>query len=106
MMGQVVEIAERLRREPFRLLDFRHGNCIAKSRRFKRECRRIGVAARIVLCFGVMRSRPLGLPMTLFTIHAWGEVDGQRIEVAVPLDEPDFMGTVHREIKPIIGIWL
>ena len=29
----------------------------------------------------------------------------QRIETAVPLGEPDFIGTVHSDIKPIIGIW-
>ena len=105
MTDRVFEIAERLRRKPFHLFDFRRSNCIAKSRRFKRECRRIGVAARVVLCVGIMKSRPLGFQMTIPTVHAWGEVDGQRIEVAVPLGEPDFMGTVHSDIKPIIGIW-
>ena len=105
MRKEVFTIAERLRREPFRLLDFRRGNCIAKSRIFKKQCRAIGVEARIVLTFGIMRCKPRGLPLTLFTVHAWGEVDGARIEVAVPLDEPDFLGAIHRDIKPIFGVW-
>ena len=105
-METVDAIAERLRQEPYHLLGFRKSNCIAKSFRFKRECRRIGVEARAVICIGLTRAKPLGFWIKMFTIHAWGEVNGRRVETAMPLGKVGIWGVVDINIKPVIAIWL
>lgn len=105
-MTKVDEIAERLRQEPYHLLGFRKSNCIAKSFRFRKECKDIGVEARAVICIGLTWAKPLGFWMKMFTIHAWGEVDGRRIETAMPLGKVGIWGVVDINIKPVIAIWL
>ena len=105
-MTDVDDVAENLRQEPYHLLGFRKSNCIAKSFRFKRECKLIGVEARVVICIGLTRAKPLGFWMKMFTIHAWGEVDGRRIETAMPLGKVGIWGVVDINIKPVLAIWL
>ena len=98
----VEEVADSIRREPFHSL---WNNCLIKSLRFKRECARRGIEARVVVSFGctrVIRYIRLRIPI----IHAWGEVDGCRIELARPLDEPGVWGTLDSEIKPLVAIWI
>lgn len=104
-MTKVDEIAEKLRREPYHLLGMRKSNCLAKSFRFKRECKQIGVEARVVLCIGLTRAKPLGFWMKMLTIHAWGQADGRRIETAMPLGKVGIWGIVDMKIKPIIAVW-
>jgi hypothetical protein len=98
----VEEVADSIRREPFHSL---RNNCLVKSFRFKRECARRGIEARVVISLGytrVMRRIRLTIPI----IHAWGEVEGRRIEVARPLDEPSVWGTLDSEVKPLVAIWI
>lgn len=103
-MRTVDSIAERLRQEPYHLLGFRRSNCIAKSFRFRRACRDIGVDARVVISIGSTQAKPLGFWMKMFTIHAWGEVDGRRIETAKPLGKVGIWGDVDINIKPVIAM--
>ena len=53
-MDKAEELSEQLRREPCRLLT---NDCIIKSIRFKKACRRLGISARMVLCLGKSRAR-------------------------------------------------
>lgn len=98
-------IAEELRQEPYHLLGFRKSNCIAKSFRFKKLCRQEGIDARAVVCIGITRARPLGFWLKMLTIHAWGEVDGKRVEVAMPLGKVGIWGVVDVNIKPVVAMW-
>ncbi len=105
-MIKVNKIAERLREEPYHLLGFRKSNCIGKSFRFKKGCKEIGVEARVVICWGITWIKPLGFWFKMLIIHAWGEVDGQRIEVTVPLGKVGIFSIIDINIKPVIAIWL
>lgn len=104
-MTKVDKIAEKLRREPYHVFPMRY-NCIGKSFRFKRECQRIGVDTRVVICAGRVKARPLGFWMKILMIHAWGEVEGRRIETAHPLGEMGLWGMIDIDLKPIIAIWI
>ncbi len=98
----VEEVADSIRAEPFHSL---WNNCLVKSFRFKRECARRGIAARVVVSLGytrVVRRIRLTIPI----IHAWGEVEGRRVEVARPLDEPSVWGTLDGEVRPLVAIWI
>ena len=96
------EIADGLRSEPFHSL---WNNCLVKSFRFKRECARWGIEARVVVSLGYTRViRHIRLTIPIF--HAWGEVECRRIEVARPLDEPGVWGTLDSEVKPLVAIWI
>ncbi len=96
------EVADRLRAEPFHTL---RNNCLVKSFRFKRECARRGIRARVVISLGYTRVKRR-LRLTIPIIHAWGEVEGKRIEVARPLDEPSLWGTLDSEVQPVLAVWI
>ncbi len=98
----VEEIADSIRSEPFNAL---WNNCLIKSFRFKRECARKGIEARVVISFGYTRLIR-HIRLTIPIIHAWGEVEGRRIEVSRPLDEPGIFGTLDSEIQPLAAIWI
>lgn len=96
-------IAERLRREPFQMF---WNNCLRKSFKFKRDCDRIGVSARVVLALVLVPCK-WGLPLPYIVwFHAWAEVNGQRIELARPLSEKNTAGTLDSDIRPVVGIWM
>ena len=95
-------VADSIRVEPFHSL---WNNCLVKSFRFKRECARRGIEARVVISFGYTRFIRR-VRLTIPIIHAWGEVEGRRIEVARPLDEPSVWGTLDSEVKPLVAIWI
>ena len=98
----VEEVADSIRCEPFHSL---WNNCLVKSFRFKRECARRGIEARVVVSLGYTRViRHIRLTIPIF--HAWGEVECRRIEVARPLDEPSVWGTLDSEVKPLVAIWI
>lgn len=99
------EIAERLRQEPHRVFPVRY-TCVGKSFRFKEECRRAGVDARVVICFGRVKTKRFGPLLVLPMIHGWGEVENRRIEVARPLDEKSPWGTFDIDLEPVVAIWL
>jgi hypothetical protein len=96
-------IAERLRQEPYRLLN---NDCITKSLRLKKECRAMGIPARVVVCLGLARARWFGRWLTIPVIHGWGEVEGRRMETSRPLGSSGIWGIVPMNIKPVIAIWL
>lgn len=105
-MTQVEEIAERLRHEPYHVLPMRC-NCLGKSFRFKRECRKAGIDARVVICIGIIYPRIIfGCSLKVPMVHEWGEVCNKRIEVARPLDQRGPLGTFDIDIKPIIAVWV
>ena len=101
--GKVEEIAERYRQEPYRLLS---NNCLIKSVRFARQCRRLGIEARVILCLGLLSVRiPRSVRrFTILVLHAYGEVARERIEVSVPLGSEEMLGIVPAEIKPIVKV--
>jgi len=106
----VEEKAEQYRGERYHLL---LNNCIHKSFRFKRELKRRGIEARVVLLFlGIGRARLpvigrfLGrIPFPAF-IHAYVEVDGRRVEVSRPPGEEGILGFINEEIRPTLKIKL
>lgn len=100
---EVNTIAEKLRQVPFHTIT---NNCLRKSFRFKRECKRIGTDARVVITIGIVRIERFGLSLKLLFGHAWVEVNGQRIEVARPLNQKSPWGTFDIDFKPLIGIWI
>jgi hypothetical protein len=97
------EIAERLRQEPYRLVI---NDCLTKSIRFRRECRKLGIDARLVFCAGLVPARMplLQRRITVFVLHAWGEVDGERMEVSRPLGAEGILGIRPVEIRPILAV--
>ena len=97
------KIAESLRQEPYSLLT---NDCITKSVRFVRACRKQGIKACAVLTIG--RSRAC-LPFirrwaTIPVIHCWGEVEGKRMEVSRPLGAQGMWKIVPRDIQPVVKI--
>jgi len=95
------EIAERLRQEPYHLLK---NDCITKSIRLKRECRALGIPARVVACIGLARAQFFGRRFTIPVVHGWGEVEGQRIETSRPLGSSGIWGIIPVNIKPVIAV--
>lgn len=104
-MTKVDRIAERIRQEPFRILSLRTC-CLTKSFKFRRLCLEAGIEARMVLCVGWVRAKHLGFWMKIPRIHAWGEVNGKRIEISAPLDTVRPLGYLDVDIKPVIAIWI
>jgi len=100
---QVEHIAERLRKEPFHML---RNNCLLKSLRFRKECRKIGVGVRIVFALVLTPCARSPLPPWVVWFHAWAEIKGQRIELARPLDERNAANSFDIDIRPIIGVWI
>ncbi|MCK4242921.1 MAG: hypothetical protein KAX23_05185 [Dehalococcoidia bacterium] len=102
---QVDEIAERLRREPYLPLS---NDCLIKSVRLVRKCRKSDIDAKVVLCLGLASAKMplLARRVTIPVIHAWGEVEGERIEVSRPLGSQGMLGVVPVDIRPIVTIRL
>ena len=96
-------LAEKLRRETYHL--FRN-DCIIKSRRLQRELRKEGILSSVVICIGLSRGKWFGCWMTLPIVHAWGEVEGKRIETSRPLGASGIWGIVPMNIRPVIAIWI
>lgn len=97
------EFAEKLRHEPYVL--FRN-DCISKSFRLKRQCKNLGIDAKVVVCIGISKVRWFGFWLTIPVIHGWGEVGGNRIETSRPLGSKGIWSIVPIHIKPVIDIRL
>ncbi|HEX77819.1 MAG TPA: hypothetical protein G4O03_05330 [Dehalococcoidia bacterium] len=97
------EIAENIRHEPYVL--FRY-DCILKSLEFKRRCRESGITARMVVCLGLGRARWFGHWLTIPVVHAWGEVEGTRIETSRPLGSAGKWGIIPVNIRPLLAVWI
>lgn len=105
LRAKAEEIAERLRHEPYRLF---FNDCLVKSVRFTRECKRAGIDAKIVCCVGLVSARMplLSRRFTVPVIHVWGEVEGERMEVSRPLGSQGILGIIPIGIKPIVRVRL
>lgn len=99
----ITSIVEELRAEPYSLF---WNNCIRKSFKFKRQCKKVGVNARVCICLGVVRAKPLNCWITIPTVHAWADINGKRIETAHPLSHVGGWGIVDSEVKPVVAVWL
>lgn len=99
------EIAEKYRQEKYHLLC---NNCLTKSVRFARECKRLGIDARVVFCLGSAPARLPGLskPLSIPVLHAWGEVDGERIELSHPLGYEGILGMMPGKVKALVKLRL
>lgn len=97
----IQQIAERLRQEPYHLL---WNDCLTKSVRFRRACRRRGIATRMVVCLGLVRAKVGPCWLTVPVIHGWGEVAGERVEVSRPLGAAGDFGIVPRDIRPVLSL--
>lgn len=95
---EVERIAQELRYERFDLLI---NNCIIKSIRFRNKCRLLGIPARANISFSKARTKWFGYRLVLPTIHGFGELDGERIEVAHRLDQIGVWGTVDADVIPV-----
>lgn len=59
-----------------------------------------------MICIGLTWAKPLGFWMKMLTVHAWGEVEGRRVEIAMPLGKVGIWGVVDINIKPVIAVWI
>ncbi len=102
-MTKVDKIAEKLREEPYHVFPMRY-NCIGKSFRFKEECRKADIDAKVVIGLGIVETRRFGCLRRIPMVHGWGEVSNERIEVTRPLDKKSLWGTFDIDLKPVITI--
>lgn len=104
MRAVIHNTAERLRNEPWKLIPFR-SNCLGKSLRFKQECSKAGIDAKVVLAVvAVHNTRFSFLPSTLIGFHVWAEIDGQRVELARPHNEPSPWGCFDTEMRRVFAV--
>ena len=94
-------VAERLRKEPYRLLT---NDCVIKSQKLKKGCRQLGISTRTVICLGLGEATLFGRRMTIPVIHGWAEVAGKRVEVSRPLGSSGVWGIVPVKIRPMVKI--
>jgi hypothetical protein len=98
------EIAEALRLEPYHL--FRN-DCLIKSLRFRSQCRKMEIEARLVFCvLGLAKARlPILGEVTIpYSPHFWGEVRNQRFETSRPLGSHGHFAIVPSRIKPLLTV--
>ena len=96
------EMAERLRKEPYRFLT---NDCLIKSAKLKKECKPLGIPVRIVACIGLVRAQVFRLWwMTIPVVHGWAEVEGKRVEVSRPIGVSGMWGIIPANIKPVIKV--
>jgi len=100
-VAKAEEVAERLRQEPYRLLT---NDCVIKAQRLKKECKRLGIPTRTVLCLGLGEARLFGRWVTIPVIHGWAEIEGKRVEVSRPLGSSGVWGIVPVKIRSVITI--
>ncbi len=100
-LAEAEKVAEKIRQEPYSLFK---SNCVTKSIRFQRECRALGIAARVAVCIGLARARWFGHWVRLLVVHSWGEVEGKRIETSRPLGSSGIWGIIPMNIRPLITV--
>lgn len=100
-LAKAEELAEKIRHEPLDLFN----NCLTKSIRLKRECRALGIPARLVVCIGYVRTKKwFNRWLIVPVIHSWCDVEGVRVETARPVNEIGIFGVPSGDIKPVIAI--
>ncbi len=103
MRKEVERIAQELRYDPFHLL---WNNCIIKSLRLKKKCQALGIPVEVEVCLGKVRFNWLGRWFTSLTVHGYGKIRGEKIEVAHPLDRIGPFGVVDADIVPVFTVLL
>lgn len=98
---QAEQAAQRVRREPYRLL---FNNCLIKSARLAGRCRSLGIEARVVLCLGLASARLPGLGRSFVfpAPHAWVDLDGEKIELCRPLGWLGLLDIAPEKVKPLV----
>lgn len=99
LSSEIVELADEIRHQPYR---FFRRNCLHKSWDFVRECHRRGIAARMVVCLGIVYPRLGRWRFPLLGVHSWGEAEGERVEVSHPPEEAGVLGIRVEEIRPLV----
>lgn len=94
-------MAEEIRQEPYKLLA---NDCITKSARVKRKCRKLGIKIKVVVCIGKSPAKWFGKWMIIPVIHGWVEYQGKRIETSRPLGASGIWGIIPINIKPVVAI--
>ncbi len=102
-IAEAESIAEELRQEHYVLFQ---NDCITKSHRLKRQCKTLGIDAKVIICIGLGRAHWFNRWLTIPVIHGWAEVDGKRIETSRQLGTPGIWGIVPMYIKPVISMRL
>jgi hypothetical protein len=104
--GNIQAAIELLRNEPWRVLPF-SSNCVGKSLRLKKICKRQGVQCRVVVMIGYAHNKKVRwLPSVIPDIHGWAEINNERVELAHGLDQLNTFGTYDIDIRPLFGIWI
>lgn len=102
--GTVEKIAEDLRQEPYHLFI---NDCLAKSIRFRSQCRRRGIKAYVIWCtlgLAKLKIPSLGEISIPYCTHFWGEFEGKRFETSRPLGTRGLFGIIPSRIKPLLTI--
>ena len=94
-------LAEKLRQEPYHL--FRN-DCVIKSWRLKKECSKLGIKTKVVVCIGLAKAKWFGRWLTIPVVHGWAEADGRRIETSRPLGHACIWSIMPVDIKPVIKV--
>ncbi len=101
--AKIEGIKERLRQEPYHLL---FNNCLIKSIRFAKECKKLGIDAEVVFCLGLVQARSprSGKPFDIAMLHAWAEINGERIELSHPLGYRGVLGIMPEKVRPLVKL--
>ncbi len=100
----LLDIIEQFRAEPWKPFS-PVCNCIGKSFRFRHRCHQYGFASKVVIALVAMDNNKFRfMPRILVGFHAWAEVDGERIELARPLDQRNTWGEYDLDIREIIAV--
>jgi hypothetical protein len=97
-LNEIEIIAENLRQEHYVLFQ---NDCITKSHRLKKQCKMVGIDARVVICIGIARARWFNRWLTVPVIHGWAEIDGKRVETSRRLGSSGIWDIVPMYIKPV-----
>lgn len=100
---ELERIAERIRREPYRIFT---NNCYHKSWKFLKKAAELGIKAKMcpVIGMAVARLPFLGWRMKIPVLHCWVEVEGKRIEISHPLGEKSVWEIIPGDVKPLIAV--
>ena len=103
--AKIEGIAEKLRQEKYHLL---LNNCLIKSIRFARECKRLEIDAKVVfsLSLASARLRSSGEAVNVPVLHAWARINGERIEVSRPLGYQGRLGITPEKVRPLVKLRL
>lgn len=94
-------LVDKLQREPYNAI---LNNCFHKSFRFRKQCRRAGIKARVLIGAGIQYTSKLHIYYPFF--HARGSVNGQDYEVTHTREYVSPIGTNAHDFINLFGIWI